>query len=78
MARADDIKRIRQKYRMLGRVLNEQTRRLWAAAESQAIGWGGVVQVSEATGLSRPSTLKIKPATFHGDWNYVIAPHLSD
>jgi hypothetical protein len=24
------------------------------------------------------STLKIKPATFHGDWNYVIAPRLSD
>jgi hypothetical protein len=58
MARADEIKRIRQKYRMLGRVLNEQTRRLWAAAEAQAIGWGGVVQVSEATGLSRPRIVR--------------------
>ena len=39
---------------MLDAVLNERTRRLWAATEAQAIGWGGVSQVAEATGLSRP------------------------
>jgi hypothetical protein len=53
MARADVVKRIRRKYLMLGKVLNERTRRLWAATEAQAIGYGGVLQVSEATGLSR-------------------------
>ena len=58
MARSDDVKRIRRKYLMLGGVLNERTRRLWAATEAQAIGWGGVLQVSEATGLSRPRIVR--------------------
>ena len=43
---------------MLGGVLNERTRRLWAATEAQAIGYGGVLQVSEATGLSRPRIVR--------------------
>jgi hypothetical protein len=58
MARADIVKRIRRKYLMLGGVLNERTRRLWAATEAQAIGYGGVLQVSEATGLSRPRIVR--------------------
>jgi len=33
--------------------MNERSRRLWAATEARAIGWGGVTLVSEATGLAR-------------------------
>jgi len=53
MSKAADVERIRRKYKMLGGVLNERTRRLWAATEAQAIGWGGMSRVAEATGLSR-------------------------
>ena len=34
-------------------MLDERSRRLWAATEARAIGWGGISRVSEATGLSR-------------------------
>src|SRR3954463_12137301 len=37
----------------MGPLLNERTRRLWAAAESIAIGFGGDAIVSSATGLAR-------------------------
>ena len=43
---------------MLSPVLNERTRRLWAASEAKAIGWGGVERVAEATGLSRPRIVR--------------------
>lgn len=41
------------KYAALSSLLNERARRLWAAAESVAIGYGGDAVVSSATGLSR-------------------------
>jgi Rhodopirellula transposase DDE domain len=44
---------IRQKFAALTPFMNEQMRRLWAAAEATALGRGGVAAVSEATGLSR-------------------------
>jgi len=34
-------------------MMDERTRRQWAAAEAAAVGWGGVTLVSSATGLSR-------------------------
>ena len=34
-------------------VLDERGRRIWAGAEAQAIGRGGIARVSEATGLAR-------------------------
>ena len=34
--------------------LDERTRRLWCAAQAQALGHGGVTRVQEATGVSRP------------------------
>ena len=37
----------------LASVLNERQRRLWAATESRAIGFGGDARVSSATGLAR-------------------------
>ncbi len=33
--------------------MNERSRRLWAATEARAIGWGGVSLVAEATGMAR-------------------------
>ena len=41
------------KYVVMAPLLNERTRRLWAAAESIAIGFGGDAIVSSATGLAR-------------------------
>jgi hypothetical protein len=41
------------KYVVMGPLLNERTLRLWAAAESIAIGFGGDAIVSSATGLAR-------------------------
>jgi transposase len=41
------------KYAALGGLLDERTRRLWAAAEARAIGYGGDAVVSAATGLAR-------------------------
>ena len=44
---------LRAKYEALAPVLNERTRRLWAASEAQALGHGGIAVVARATGLSR-------------------------
>jgi hypothetical protein len=41
------------KYAVMARVLDERARRLWAAAESSVIGYGGDALVSAATGLAR-------------------------
>ena len=41
------------KYVVMAPLLDERTRRLWAAAESAAIGYGGDALVSSATGLAR-------------------------
>jgi len=40
-------------YRTLRPELDERRRRQWAAAEARELGWGGVVAVARATGLSR-------------------------
>ena len=47
------IKALRKKYRTLAPFLTERGRRIWAATEARAIGWGGVTQLAAATGLSR-------------------------
>ena len=44
---------VQGKFNVLGPLLDERTRRLWAAAEARAIGRGGITRVAEATGLSR-------------------------
>ncbi|NJM45906.1 MAG: ISAzo13 family transposase [Alkalinema sp. RU_4_3] len=53
MSNFPGIARIRSKYKLLEPYLNEKTRRIWPAAESTALGRGGVSQVSAATGISR-------------------------
>jgi hypothetical protein len=50
---ASPIERIRRKFEVLGPVMDERTRRHWAAAEADELGWGGVSAVATATGLSR-------------------------
>jgi hypothetical protein len=44
---------VRQRFRSLSAFLDERMRRLVAAAESAAIGYGGVSEVARATGVSR-------------------------
>ena len=46
------------KYSAVALVLNERARRLWAAAESHSIGFGGDALVSSATGLARETIRK--------------------
>jgi hypothetical protein len=41
------------KFVVMAPLLDERARRLWAAAESVAIGYGGDALVSAATGLAR-------------------------
>jgi hypothetical protein len=53
MLHADKIDIIRRKYRLIGRSLDERLRRHWAAAEAEALGYGGMACVGAATGLSR-------------------------
>jgi hypothetical protein len=48
-----ELEAIRLKFELLCSVMDERTRRLWAAAEAKAIGRGGIVRVSAATGMSR-------------------------
>ena len=44
---------VQGKFNVLRPLLDERTRRLWAAAEARAIGRGGIARVAEATGMSR-------------------------
>ena len=44
-----------EKYAAIEACLDERGRRVWAATESRAIGYGGDALVSDATGLSRPT-----------------------
>ena len=47
-----------EKYVAVKGFLNERGRRIWAATESRAIGYGGDTRVSRATGLSRKTIRK--------------------
>src|SRR5262245_12986360 len=44
---------LRRRFAALAASLDERQRRLWAAAEARALGYGGVSLVSRATGVSR-------------------------
>ena len=52
------VKIIEKKYQILKPIFNERLRRLWAAAEANAIGRGGRSIVSSATNLSRTTISK--------------------
>ena len=44
---------VNQKFNALLPILDEKSRRLWAAAEAKFLGHGSISTVSKATGLSR-------------------------
>src|ERR1700675_3543982 len=46
---------IAEKFRSLSELLDEQQRRLWAATEARALGYGGGSIGARATGLPRPT-----------------------
>jgi transposase len=47
-----DEKAVRLKWRDLNGSMDERVRRLWAGAEAEAMGWGGIVAVARATGMA--------------------------
>lgn len=51
--RMEQITIIKQKYEALKPYMDERLRRMWAAAEAQAMGRGGISAASLATGLTR-------------------------
>jgi len=51
------VETLKKKFQALYPLLDERSKRCWAAVEAQALGWGGVTRVAEATGLSR-ATIK--------------------
>ena len=51
----DDESRIAEKFEALRGVMDEQMRRLWAATEARALGYGGISVVARAIGLTRPT-----------------------
>ena len=53
MTREEQVECIRHKYTALAPLLNERTRRSWAATEAQALGYGGISVVAEAIGIAR-------------------------
>ena len=55
---AGSVEIIRSKFLALMPVMDERLTRLWAGAEAEAIGEGGIAIVEEATGLSR-TTIRV-------------------
>src|ERR1700677_2478802 len=53
MQDAAAIERIRRKFQSLDVVLDERSRRQWAATDAKELGYGGVSAVARATGLAR-------------------------
>jgi hypothetical protein len=53
MKNEDVVDVIRRKYQILSPVLDERSRRVWAAAEAASLGYGGQSLVAVATGISR-------------------------
>ena len=53
-----DIDAVRRKFEALEPALTERTRRLWAATEATALGYGGIARVARATGVSRSTIVR--------------------
>lgn len=51
------VKQIENKYSHLSPFLNERSRRVWVATEASALGYGGILAVHRATGVS-PNTIR--------------------
>lgn len=55
---AHDLLKIQQKYQSIKLHLSERACRLWAAAEARAHGYGGILLVCKATGISKMTVHK--------------------
>ena len=53
-----DVATLRAKYEALSSDLDERRRRLWAAAEAKAAGYGGITMVVRATGIAESTVLR--------------------
>src|SRR6202022_3796114 len=53
-----DAEGLARKFELLARVLDERSRRLVAAPEAEALGFGGVTAVAQASGLSRGTVIR--------------------
>jgi hypothetical protein len=51
-------KQVRAKWRLLKSTMDERARRLWAGAEAEAMGWGGIAAVARATKLAISTVTK--------------------
>ena len=56
MIAAGQVQHLRKRWKEMEPVLNEQSRRRWAATEAKALGRGGVSCVVRVTGLDGPFT----------------------
>ena len=54
----DELSEMKSRYNLIKQFFNEKARRLFLAAESKAIGWGGIENVSRATGVSSDTISK--------------------
>ena len=52
-----NVDELRTKYEAIAPLLNERSRRRWAALEARAYGYGGISAVAHATGLSRNTVM---------------------
>jgi hypothetical protein len=53
MITSGQVQQLRKRWKEMEPVLNEQSRRRWAATEAKALGRGGVSCVVRVTGLAR-------------------------
>ena len=60
------VKQIENKYQHLSPLLNERSGRLWAATEADALGYGGILALHRATGLSQ-NTIRAGLKELSGD-----------
>ena len=51
-ARLEKKEAIQERYEGIFSCLNERSRRIWAATEAKTYGWGGIMAVCEATGIT--------------------------
>ena len=65
---------IKTKFEALAPLLDERTRRRWAAVEARAIGRGGMTRVAEATGLSQTT---LRAGLKERDAPSTSGPHLT-
>jgi len=77
MVKEELIESIAEKFKIIGPLLNEKSRRVWAATEARTIGRGGPMVVAAATGLSR-TTIYEGMKTEPDERSEIISPRIRD